>query len=798
MYTELDIAIQLDTVSGVKFHGDNTDNIWHWVEFQVFTETFNGTLAAVPYKLIQEIEYNPNDAASTEVFGSPGEIATENNRMRSKSFKGVDNGRFSVDLKELMHFKLTLPGSLSLLDDLAIFVECSMYSKHISENGEVYGVDYVNSKVARVGHITNGLHEYMETFIEKHKKDASVHYMVHCSVLSFQSMEERYEHASYYPSPDYRYWENMLKKSSNKFLYTWYIGAKSQFANFYSRNTRNGDHSDNHLNVEQLPSDEYSTALVKDHLGFVTGRREFGGVRLGRTITDEDVKALQSIITYSALLSDRQGLEFFLKSLYFLYARILYINALESSLWIMQDCTSEKATVCDEANLKLIQCKGVVEFKDGDFVCLSESNAAARNSVFTSQLACNTQLCSLLTDRLDRIMKEFGISASGDGDVYISLPNGLQVKMKSLPPFNGDIKNYLVQMQEALSGESTIFKTNWHILMQIRVGAGISKFNGAFWKSRIELLNRVVHPAFTMEELKGEMYSWRISDEHLFFLVDSFPLLRLHGEAPKAKLEVDDFSEHMIIFVHSYDVDPWCFTPYVSSLKKIFGNHTCKFAKSNYNLFDLSMDEMGKRLAEEVKGFVNTSPTKIRQLSFVGHGIGGVVIRSAIRYLGEFKDMFYAMITMASPHLGSAHGNYTFANLIIRLYAFARKSKSLAEVTSSDSKNFKESLLYRLSLDDNISLFKVIRLIGVLGDRQVHACSSLVSPKSISNLNRVHEMATNLLSRMKISHLDRITLDYGNGKRYVNGLVWLMGSNEFIDSRLITRYLLMLMSDILS
>jgi alpha-beta hydrolase superfamily lysophospholipase len=63
---------------------------------------------------------------------------------------------------------------------------------------------------------------------------------------------------------------------------------------------------------------------------------------------------------------------------------------------------------------------------------------------------------------------------------------------------------------------------------------------------------------------------------------------------------------------------------------------------------------MGARLATEIKNHVIEffPPDTLRHISFVGHSLGGVIIRAALPRLLDLKSKFHSFITFASPHLG--------------------------------------------------------------------------------------------------------------------------------------------------
>lgn len=75
---------------------------------------------------------------------------------------------------------------------------------------------------------------------------------------------------------------------------------------------------------------------------------------------------------------------------------------------------------------------------------------------------------------------------------------------------------------------------------------------------------------------------------------------------------------------------------------------------SNENKTDGDIMEMGQRLATEVKLYVHNqcADVKLNKVSFIGHSLGGLIIRAALPYLAEFSDKFFTYISLSSPHLG--------------------------------------------------------------------------------------------------------------------------------------------------
>ena len=63
---------------------------------------------------------------------------------------------------------------------------------------------------------------------------------------------------------------------------------------------------------------------------------------------------------------------------------------------------------------------------------------------------------------------------------------------------------------------------------------------------------------------------------------------------------------------------------------------------------------MGYRLSEEVHQYIREScpGSNLGRLTFIGHSLGGLIIRSALPHLEKYKDKMYGYLSLCSPHLG--------------------------------------------------------------------------------------------------------------------------------------------------
>ena len=60
---------------------------------------------------------------------------------------------------------------------------------------------------------------------------------------------------------------------------------------------------------------------------------------------------------------------------------------------------------------------------------------------------------------------------------------------------------------------------------------------------------------------------------------------------------------------------------------------------------------LAQNLAQELKQYLAGVAGKYK-LTFVGHSMGGIIVREALQYLGGYSPRFHSYISMSSPHLG--------------------------------------------------------------------------------------------------------------------------------------------------
>jgi alpha-beta hydrolase superfamily lysophospholipase len=98
---------------------------------------------------------------------------------------------------------------------------------------------------------------------------------------------------------------------------------------------------------------------------------------------------------------------------------------------------------------------------------------------------------------------------------------------------------------------------------------------------------------------------------------------------------------------------------------------------------------MGQKLAEEVHQYVREScpGSQLGRLTFIGHSLGGLIIRAALPGLEKYKDKFHGFLTLCSPHLGYMYKSSKIFTTGMWFLKSWKKSIVLNQLSMTDSKN---------------------------------------------------------------------------------------------------------------
>jgi hypothetical protein len=224
---------------------------------------------------------------------------------------------------------------------------------------------------------------------------------------------------------------------------------------------------------------------------------------------------------------------------------------------------------------------------------------------------------------------------------------------------------------------------------------------------------------------------------------------------------------HLIVLVHGFEGN----SNDMRILKNEIGliNPSIVFLPSVANQDDTGADviQMGKKLATEVKTYIKewNNGLIFKKISFIGHSIGGVIIRAALPSLEEFKDKFWFYMSLSSPHLGYVFSDSTLIKTGMWVLKRWKGSKSLEQFMQNDHKDLNETCLYKLSEYNGLNWFKYVYLLSSHQDNYSPYESSRIqfNSNSLGNDKKSENykcMALNILSKLTNISLKRIDVNF--------------------------------------
>jgi len=172
-----------------------------------------------------------------------------------------------------------------------------------------------------------------------------------------------------------------------------------------------------------------------------------------------------------------------------------------------------------------------------------------------------------------------------------------------------------------------------------------------------------------------------------------------------------------------------------------------KYGKPPHWLFDhvisqscsgVDFQSLGVCLADEVSNHIDrlSQESEIRRLSFVACGTGGLIARAAVAWLHTHANIFHALITLSTPHLGLWPPSLSAPRRFLLWLARTKyPSKFLEQLALNDARSPQESFVYRLNHDRTFEAFKVVVI--------VEAGQDWASPVRVAE-NGVHSRADGL------------------------------------------------------
>ncbi|CAG9855868.1 unnamed protein product [Phyllotreta striolata] len=213
---------------------------------------------------------------------------------------------------------------------------------------------------------------------------------------------------------------------------------------------------------------------------------------------------------------------------------------------------------------------------------------------------------------------------------------------------------------------------------------------------------------------------------------------------------------HLVVCVHGLDGNSADLRLVKTYLELGLPGAYLDFLMSERNQGDTfsDFDTMTDRLISEILQYLDTSSIRPTRISFVGHSLGNIIIRSALTrpQMKFLLPRLHTFLSLSGPHLGTLYNSSGLVNMGMWFMQKWKKSGSLLQLCLKDSVDPRHTFLYRLSQRSTLHHFKNILLCGSGQDRYVPLHSARIelckeSLKDTSDQGTIfREMVHNIIS----------------------------------------------------
>lgn len=206
--------------------------------------------------------------------------------------------------------------------------------------------------------------------------------------------------------------------------------------------------------------------------------------------------------------------------------------------------------------------------------------------------------------------------------------------------------------------------------------------------------------------------------------------------------------------------------------------------------------QMGERLSEEVLQYIHEWCPKnsLKKISFIGHSLGGLIIRASLPHLQSLSEKFQFLLTFSSPHLGYMYNTSKLVDAGMWIIKKWKKSLSLKQLSMTDTNDPKSSFLYCLSKMEGIEWFKNIALVGAHQDNYAPFESARIevgSKATGDGKGRLYiEMANNILDRINAEKMYRIDVNLKLKGKSIDNMIGRAAHIQMLDNHILVQMVL--------
>ncbi|PIA47746.1 hypothetical protein AQUCO_01400387v1 [Aquilegia coerulea] len=239
----------------------------------------------------------------------------------------------------------------------------------------------------------------------------------------------------------------------------------------------------------------------------------------------------------------------------------------------------------------------------------------------------------------------------------------------------------------------------------------------------------------------------------------------------------------------------------------------CLMSEINEDRTSGDFREMGLRLAEEVTAFLKKKIDKASRsggyrnikLSFVGHSIGNVIIRTALTEpkMEPLLKYLYTYMSVSGPHLGYLYSSNSLFNSGLWLLKKLKNSQCIHQLTFTDEPDLENTFFYKLCKQKTLEHFKNIVLLSSPQDGYVPYHSARIEMCQASSWDHSKkgkifmEMLNDCLDQIRTPSSEQrmfvrcdVNFDTSSQGKNLNTMIGRAAHIEFLETDIFARFIM--------
>ncbi|XP_054788294.1 uncharacterized protein LOC129294154 isoform X3 [Prosopis cineraria] len=277
--------------------------------------------------------------------------------------------------------------------------------------------------------------------------------------------------------------------------------------------------------------------------------------------------------------------------------------------------------------------------------------------------------------------------------------------------------------------------------------------------------------------------------------------------------KVDAFTLKIVVFVHGFQGHHLDLQLVRNQWLLIDPNIEFLMSEANEDKTSGDLREMGQRLAQEVISFLKRRMDKASRsghlgdirISFVGHSIGNLIIRTTIAdsIMEPYLGYLHTYVSLSGPHLGYLYNSSSTFNSGLWLLKRLTDIRCIHQLTFTDDPDIQKTFLYNLCKLKTLYHFKHIILVSSPQDgyvpyhsARIESCQAAVH--DTSKRGRVFlEMLNNLLDQIRANSSQHrvfmrcdVNFDTAAFGKNFDSFIGRAAHVEFLESDIYARFIM--------